>query len=505
MVNILTPPTPTYVKVTHVPGLYRHSRSGRYYACKKLGGIRRESSLRTCDRKIAERRLKEWIGNLDKVDAEVEKTTLGQLIQRFVVVTGGMAHNTHVTNNAIINEFLRWWPHGNDYQVRLIRPSSLDEWLALQEPRLRNVSYNRYAGFLKQLFDIAVKDRIIAESPAKSLRLPWKKPQTPKRIIPSLAEFQAIVADIRALPLTVSQTRHTEDTADFLEFLGLAGLGQAEASSLTWGDVDWTNNRLNIRRHKTDTQFIVPIYAHLRPLLERMSKEQRGKRSPASLVFKIKDAKKALGAACQRLNFPAFCQRSLRQQLIMRLWRAGVDKKCIAEWQGHQDGGQLILDTYTQAFGSDDGEYVRGQLAKIGGGMATMMLAVLPSGSGVDGSTSGAMKKPKAQAAPPAAAPISPAPVMPASTAVNPYQKGDRVKTQCKGNEVEAEVTAVFKDEVQVRTPDGELRWRTVRTVISAQTADRQPNNAPDSTATANVATPAPTKKRWMTRKRAGR
>jgi hypothetical protein len=39
------------------------------------------------------------------------------------------------------------------------------------------------------------------------------------------------------------------------------------------------------------------------------------------------------------------------------------------------------------------------------------------------------------------------------------------VKTKCKGAEVEAEVTAVYKDEVQVRTPDGELRWRTVRTV----------------------------------------
>ena len=370
MVNILAPvvtKAPTYVKVGNFPGLYRHARSGRYYACKKLGGIRRESSLRTCDRKIAERRLKEWIGNLDKVDAEVEKTTIGQLIQRFLVVTGGMAHNTHVTNNAIINEFLRWWPHGRDYQVRLIRPSSLDEWLALQEPRLRNVSYNRYAGFLKQLFDIAVKDRIIAESPAKSLRVPWKKPQVPVRRIPTVDEFERILENIRALPLTVSQTRHTEDTADFLEFLGLAGLGQAEASSLTWGDVDWSRNELHVRRHKTDTRFVVPIYGHLRPLLERMSKERRGKRSPASLVFKIKDAKKALGAACQRLSLPAFCQRSLRQHLIGRLWRAGVDRKLIAQWQGHQDGGQLILDTYTQVFGSDDEEYVRGQLAKIGG------------------------------------------------------------------------------------------------------------------------------------------
>ena len=74
MVTLLAPvaKTPTYVKAAHVPGLYRHARSGRYYACKKLGGIRRERSLGTCDRKIAERRMKEWLGSFDKVDAEVE-------------------------------------------------------------------------------------------------------------------------------------------------------------------------------------------------------------------------------------------------------------------------------------------------------------------------------------------------------------------------------------------------------------------------------------------------
>ena len=60
MVNIVAPVVaraPTYLKVANFPGLYRHTRSGRYYACKKLGGIRRERSLGTCDRKIAERRL----------------------------------------------------------------------------------------------------------------------------------------------------------------------------------------------------------------------------------------------------------------------------------------------------------------------------------------------------------------------------------------------------------------------------------------------------------------
>ena len=48
MVNILAPVVTkahTYVKVANFPGLYRHARTGRYYACKKLNGIRRERSL----------------------------------------------------------------------------------------------------------------------------------------------------------------------------------------------------------------------------------------------------------------------------------------------------------------------------------------------------------------------------------------------------------------------------------------------------------------------------
>ena len=43
-----------------------------------------------------------------------------------------------------------------------------------------------------------------------------------------------------------------------------------------------------------------------------------------------------------------------------------MDKKLIAKWQGHQDGGQLIMDTYTEVFGADDAEYERQQLAKLG-------------------------------------------------------------------------------------------------------------------------------------------
>lgn len=74
------------------------------------------------------------------------------------------------------------------------------------------------------------------------------------RRIPTIEQFEAIVESIRSQRCA----RFAQYTADFVAFLGLAGLGQAEASSLTWGDVDLDQGRLNIRRHKTDTRFVDP-------------------------------------------------------------------------------------------------------------------------------------------------------------------------------------------------------------------------------------------------------
>ena len=64
-------------------------------------------------------------------------------------------------------------------------------------------------------------------------------------------------------------------------------------------------------------------------------------------VFKISDAKKALAGACRRLGYPPFSQRSLRRMFITRAIDRGSDVKTLAEWQGHKDGGKLILDTYS--------------------------------------------------------------------------------------------------------------------------------------------------------------
>ncbi|MDB6122361.1 MAG: hypothetical protein JWQ71_1354 [Pedosphaera sp.] len=181
------------------------------------------------------------------------------------------------------------------------------------------------------------------------------------RNVPTLEQFRAIVTDVRSQKFN----RDAKDSADFLEFLGLAGLGQAEASALIVDDVDWGRERLRIRRQKTSAVYFVPIYHHLRPFLEKLLQELPATPLPEQKVFNIQDGKKALAAACLRLKYKKFTQRNLRQILIRRLWQSGVDYKLISKWQGHQDGGKLILDTYTEVFGDDDAEYEKSQLSKV--------------------------------------------------------------------------------------------------------------------------------------------
>ena len=112
-------------------------------------------------------------------------------------------------------------------------------------------------------------DRMIARSPIAGMK--QRRREKPIRLAPSLDEFRTIVASIRAQKYADT----AEESADFIEFLGLAGLGQAEASALTWADVNLDRGQLLTFRQKTRTGFAVPIFPQLRPLLVRPAHSAR--------------------------------------------------------------------------------------------------------------------------------------------------------------------------------------------------------------------------------------
>jgi integrase len=314
--------------------LYRYS-NGVYYARIKSDGKEIKRSLRTTDRTLARRNLAALRDELRQIDRSQGKLTLGELCERYLKTVQHQKPKTIERKTFIVKRIKTDWPSGRFTQVSKIKPSDVDAWLSRY--RFGSASRNLHISCVKELFNSAVRDRIISASPAAHLRS--AKREKPIRLTPTFEQFKAIIADVRAQVFNAD----AQDSADFLEFLGLAGLGQAEAGSLRRADVDFAAGQIITYRHKTSTGFTIPIFPQLRPLLERLCE---GKAHDAR-VFKISDAKKALAGASRRLDYPPFSQRSLRRMFITRAIQKGVDVKVIAEWQGHQDGGKLILDTYS--------------------------------------------------------------------------------------------------------------------------------------------------------------
>jgi integrase len=317
--------------------LYRYSSNGVYYARIKTSGKEIRRSLETTDRDLAKRNLAKLKDEQRQVDRSKSKITLAELCDRYLKTVQHQKPKTIERKTHIVDRIKRQWPTGSTVQVGKIKPSDIQLWLARY--KFGPVSRNLHLACIKEILAMAVGDGIISHSPTSNLKA--VRLDKPIRRTPTLEQFKTIVESIRSQEFN---GHDAEESADFVEFIGLAGLGQAEASALEWPDVDWQREQITTFRHKTKSGFAIPLYPQLRPLLER----RYSQRTPGDdHVFRIQSAKKAIAAACKRLKLPAFSHRSFRRMFITRAIERGVDVKVIAEWQGHRDGGKLILDTYS--------------------------------------------------------------------------------------------------------------------------------------------------------------
>jgi integrase len=314
--------------------LYRYVPTGGYYARIKSSGKEIRQSLNTTDRAKANRELRKLKEEQSQIDRSKGKLTLAELCDQYLKTVQHQKPKTVERKTLIVRRLKDQWPTGKLTQVAKIRPSDVDLWLSRYT--FGPVSRNLHVACAKDIFDMAVRDNVIAHSPAAHLK--GMKLDKPIRKTPTFEEFKAIVADIRAQKYNAD----AEESADFVEFLGLAGLGQAEAGALRKSDIDWDRQTITTFRHKTKSGFAIPLYPQLQDLLQR-----RCAGTACESLFGVRDAKKAISAACTRLKLPHYSHRAFRRMFITRAIERGVDVKVIAEWQGHKDGGKLILGTYS--------------------------------------------------------------------------------------------------------------------------------------------------------------
>jgi len=324
----------TRIKREH--GLYRYNPSGQYFARVRFHGKLYRKKLDTDDLALAKRKLRTFKDDLERTDATKGNTSFAKLLDDYAQTLQG-AKSTLVNKLAVIAKLKKTWFGIDSLPLRTVKPSQVKAWLTEHYGGWSAAYYNLALSVMSSALDMAVADKIIVESPAKGLT--YRKRKQPIRPTPTFEQFQQIVADIRGQRFNAD----AEQSGDFVEFLGLAGLGQAEAAAITRADVDLDAGRMIVFRLKTSQGFAVPIFPQVRRLVQKLC-ERRAHNAP---LFSISQARKALANSCKRLGFPSFTHRSLRRMFITRAIELGVDVKVIAEWQGHRDGGKLILATYS--------------------------------------------------------------------------------------------------------------------------------------------------------------
>jgi integrase len=321
--------------------LYRNPSSGSYYALLKLRGKQIKRKLDAHDLVEAKRKLRDFKDEQDRIDPGAGQITVDALCDRLIAATARQSEKTKERKTLITERIKAEW---ENVPARKVKKSEVMVWLA--KFAFGAASYNLHLLLIREVFQLAVDDKLIASNPTTGIEK--KRLGKPIKQTPTMEQFQAIVKDIRTQPF--SDTR--DESADLVEFYGLAGLGRAEARSLTWGDVNFKDGQIITFRHKTISGFFVPIFPQLRPLLEKryamaqIANEGKAP-SPTTKVFTVDDPKKAIAGSCSRLNLPCYSSRSFRRTFITTAIERGVDVKVIAMWQGHKDGGKLILTTYS--------------------------------------------------------------------------------------------------------------------------------------------------------------
>jgi integrase len=339
------------------PCLYRYIPSGVYYARVKSAGKEIRRSLGTSDRKYADRKLRQLRDDLDRLNHDLASTTVVELVEKYLGTRCSKSSKTQKDDKTAANAFKSAWSKDEEkkrdlnQRVSSVVPSQIMACMAVmgtskgrKADSLSGTTMQKRFQFVRAVFNLAVLDRIITTNPCAELKPP--KREKIARPTPTWEEFKTIITAIRSQIFNAD----AEESAAYVEFIGLAGLGNAEVNALTWSDVKFEEKKIQVIRAKTKTAFPIHIYPQLLPFLEnlRARREATGSFIPEAKLFPIRDAKKALKGACQRLGLPAYSHRAIRRCFITRAVELGIDFKTIAGWQGHQDGGVLIAKIYSE-------------------------------------------------------------------------------------------------------------------------------------------------------------
>jgi integrase len=325
--------------------LYRLETSGGYYGLLKRGDKQFRRSLKTKDRKLADRRLAEFraqVGNL-KITNEAW-LTFDEIAARWKETTQQGLKVSTVTRRQSCIKNLSPFFHG--ISIRNVQPNHCDRWLIERGPKIAARTFVHELDTMRLIFDYAVRRGLMLTNPASDIkrRRIVQEPIT----VPTREQFPKLISAIRAADGRPHIQRKARHGADLVELLAYSGCRLQEATSMRWTDVDFDRNSITVtggeigtknREHRS-----IPMTNALRLLLERLREVQKSQ--PTAKIAQIKDAKNGIQGACRRLNYPHFTHHDFRHFFATTCIEAGVDIPTVSRWLGHKDGGALAMRVY---------------------------------------------------------------------------------------------------------------------------------------------------------------
>lgn len=220
-------------------------------------------------------------------------------------------------------------------EVDAVRLAHLQTWITTVSSTLAPATVRKYLDAVRQVFDFAD----VHPNPARSRRLRLPASESGEVSPPTGAHVDAIV---EALP---------EKYRLPVRLLDWSGLRIGELQSLTWGDVDWTANRLRVARGRTKGGTAgrrwVPLPESLMDEIAALTPWED--RTMARQVFhglSDQGLRLAMVRACKVAGVPSYSPHDLRHRYISLLVMAGVPLPVVRQVVGHSRAS-VTLDVYS--------------------------------------------------------------------------------------------------------------------------------------------------------------
>src|SRR5262245_17264295 len=158
-----------WTKIKRQTGLYRYEPTGQYFARVRYAGKLHRRKLDTTDYELAKRNLADFKRDLARTDHSKGNMSFASMLEAYESTLTG-SDSTLADKRVIIGKLNQTLFGATTLQLRMVKTSQIEAWLATHYGDKSASYYNSALTLARSALDMAVRDRIITDNPAGSLR-----------------------------------------------------------------------------------------------------------------------------------------------------------------------------------------------------------------------------------------------------------------------------------------------------------------------------------------------